>query len=130
MIFFLTGCFCCLQVFYKSVKDLEPGEEMLLYARDAVYPENELDAMHTMEDEDGKLPLYLPLYNCRGVQHTIERVDYHVRSIFTYDKIMPHTEQNPDTVILNVLILFFYILYISTYIHGQRPYFTYNTLYK
>ena len=53
--------FCCLQVFYKSVKDLEPGEEMLLYARDAVYPENELDAMHTMEDEDGKLPLYLPL---------------------------------------------------------------------
>ncbi|KAK7486039.1 hypothetical protein BaRGS_00022648 [Batillaria attramentaria] len=40
------------QVFYKSVRDIEPGEEMLLYARDALYPEMELEAMamHKLED--------------------------------------------------------------------------------
>ncbi|GFS07868.1 PR domain zinc finger protein 16-like isoform X4 [Elysia marginata] len=32
-------------VFYKSVRDIGPGEEMLLYAREAVYPELELEAL-------------------------------------------------------------------------------------
>jgi len=37
------------KVFYKSVRDIHPGEEMLLYAREAVYPEMELEtlARHT-----------------------------------------------------------------------------------
>ncbi|CAH1775145.1 unnamed protein product [Owenia fusiformis] len=41
------------QVFYKTVKDIEPGEEMLLYARDAVYPENDLHTMKgaTLDEE-------------------------------------------------------------------------------
>nr|KAG5698934.1 hypothetical protein BaRGS_024855 [Batillaria attramentaria] len=46
------------QVFYKSVRDIEPGEEMLLYARDALYPEMELEAMamHKLEDENQTYP--------------------------------------------------------------------------
>ena len=40
------------QVFYKAVRDIQPGEEMLLYARDALYPEIELEtmAMHKLAD--------------------------------------------------------------------------------
>ncbi|XP_067658178.1 histone-lysine N-methyltransferase MECOM-like isoform X1 [Haliotis asinina] len=42
------------QVYYRAVRDIHPGEEMLLYAREALYPEMELDAMamHKIEEED------------------------------------------------------------------------------
>lgn len=39
-----------LQVFYKTVRDIRPGEEMLLYARDALYPEMELESMHKVDE--------------------------------------------------------------------------------
>ncbi|KAL8624326.1 hypothetical protein ACOMHN_044757 [Nucella lapillus] len=46
------------QVFYKAVRDIRPGEEMLLYARDALYPEIELEtmAMHNLTDENQTYP--------------------------------------------------------------------------
>lgn len=46
------------QVFYKAVRDIQPGEEMLLYARDALYPEMELEAMamHKLEEENQTYP--------------------------------------------------------------------------
>ncbi|XP_076451443.1 uncharacterized protein LOC143287362 [Babylonia areolata] len=46
------------QVFYKAVRDIQPGEEMLLYARDALYPEMELEtmAMHKLSDENQTYP--------------------------------------------------------------------------
>ncbi|XP_014665325.1 PREDICTED: PR domain zinc finger protein 16-like isoform X2 [Priapulus caudatus] len=39
------------QVYYKAIKDIEAGEEMLLYERDAVYPESELENLPVDEDE-------------------------------------------------------------------------------
>jgi hypothetical protein len=47
-----------LQVFYKAVRDIQPREEMLLYARDAVYPEMELETMAMHKISDGQSPLY------------------------------------------------------------------------
>jgi hypothetical protein len=37
-------------VYYKALKDIAPGDEMLLYAKDAVYLENEIEAMQGLED--------------------------------------------------------------------------------
>ncbi|GFO10027.1 PR domain Zinc finger protein 16-like isoform x4 [Plakobranchus ocellatus] len=43
-------------VFYKSVRDIAPGEEMLLYAREAVYPELELEALARHNSLTGERP--------------------------------------------------------------------------
>ncbi|KAK3734644.1 hypothetical protein RRG08_003551 [Elysia crispata] len=47
-------------VFYKSVRDIVPGEEMLLYAREAVYPELELEALarHNSLTGESRDPLH------------------------------------------------------------------------
>ncbi|PVD36957.1 hypothetical protein C0Q70_03950 [Pomacea canaliculata] len=44
------------QVFYKTVRDIRPGEEMLLYARDALYPEMELESMHKVDEDNQAYP--------------------------------------------------------------------------
>ncbi|XP_064642215.1 histone-lysine N-methyltransferase MECOM-like isoform X2 [Lineus longissimus] len=44
------------QVYYKALKDIAPGDEMLLYAKDAVYLENELEAMQGLDDEEKRYP--------------------------------------------------------------------------
>ncbi|XP_014665373.1 PREDICTED: PR domain zinc finger protein 16-like isoform X2 [Priapulus caudatus] len=40
------------QVYYKAIKDIEAGEEMLLYERDAVYPGSELENLPVDEDDN------------------------------------------------------------------------------
>ncbi|XP_013393556.1 PR domain zinc finger protein 16 isoform X2 [Lingula anatina] len=43
------------QVYYKAIKDISPGEEMLLYARDAVYAENEVDSIQKSIDAEDEV---------------------------------------------------------------------------
>lgn len=43
----MTFCFF-LQLFYQAVRDIHPGEEMLLYTKDMLYPEKELEALHAL----------------------------------------------------------------------------------
>ena len=78
-----TGIFVCvLQVFYKAVRDIQPGEEMLLYARDALYPEIELEtmAMHKLADGESFCLSYFVLCPSCSVCLTLSWFDMAMHS--------------------------------------------------
>uniref|UniRef100_A0A3B4BB86 C2H2-type domain-containing protein n=1 Tax=Periophthalmus magnuspinnatus TaxID=409849 RepID=A0A3B4BB86_9GOBI len=73
----LTHSFACLQIYYKTVRDIEAGEELLVYMKDGIFPEGSMapnlqdEQMYRCEECDELFSSTLELrrhqkYSCSG----------------------------------------------------------------
>ncbi len=65
-LFTLTCIVYDLQVYYKAMRDINPGEEMLLYVRDAVYPEKDLGPLQKVPGMNNHINS-LTLFHMNGI---------------------------------------------------------------
>ncbi|KAJ8320299.1 hypothetical protein KUTeg_001886 [Tegillarca granosa] len=67
------------RLFYQAVRDIHPGEEMLLYTKDMLYPEKELEALHALnkieDHENGNG--HHPCTDCNEVFSTKMALKHH-----------------------------------------------------
>lgn len=80
------------KVFYKVIKDIEVGQEMLLYTTDQVFTDKPPEGYSTYENEDSKFPCA----DCNAILASKEELNRHHQFSCTRNMVLPNGQTSDE----------------------------------